>query len=113
MPAAIPDPDAREVDRVEALVTVDDPGRVDEFLARCQPGSAWLAQIRTAEVTATVRARAPLGSFDERVCLCLSLKLALPVPVEPRLRFVLAAGDDLSLTVTALVRPWSESIRAS
>lgn len=102
--------DAREVDRVEALVTADDSSRAEEFLNRCEFGSRWLARIRTAEVEATVLARNPLGSFDERQVTCLRLGLSRSVPIEPRLRFQLAADDDASLTASALVRPWdSES----
>lgn len=98
--------DAREVDRVEALVTADDSSRADEFLARCEFGSRWVARIRTAEVQATVLARNPLGSFDERQVTCLRLGLSRSVPVEPRLRFQITAEDDPTLTAAALVRPW-------
>jgi hypothetical protein len=101
-----PQPDAREVDRVEALITADDSDLADDLLARCVPGSTWLALIRTAEVTATVVARNPLGTFDERVCTCLSLRLALPVPVEPGLRFRIVADDGTDLTASGVVRPW-------
>jgi hypothetical protein len=38
MPTPRPWADAREVDRVEALVTVDDAARVDAFLASCVVG---------------------------------------------------------------------------
>jgi hypothetical protein len=99
-------PDAREVDRVEALVTVNDSSRVDAFLERCSVGSTWRAKIRTAWVTAHVLARSPLGTFDERTCTCLRLGLDLPVPVEPGLRFQVLAPDDESLSATGLVRPW-------
>ena len=99
-------PEAREVDRVEALATVDDPARVDEFLERSSPGSEWTVHIRTAEVSATLIARKPLGTFDERVCTCLSLWLKLPVPVEPGLRFQIVDKDASDLFVTAVVRPW-------
>src|ERR1700760_2217469 len=101
-----PQPDAREVDRVEALITADDSDLADELLARCVPGSTWTALIRTAEVTATVVARNPLGTFDERVCTCLSLRLALPVPVEPGLRFRIVADDGTDLGASGVVRPW-------
>jgi hypothetical protein len=101
-------PDAREVDRIETLVTANDPARVDAFLARCVPGSTWSVQIRTALVSATVLARRPLGSFDEHDCTCLSLRLALPVPVEPGLRLQIAAEDDPSLTASGIIRPWGE-----
>lgn len=104
--ATRPPLDAREVDRFEALVTADDADQVDALLARCVPGSTWLAQIRTAEVTATVAARNPLGTFDERICTCLSLRLALPVPVEPGLRFRLVADDGSELGASGVVRPW-------
>jgi hypothetical protein len=98
--------DAREVDRIEALIAVDDGARVDAFLERCTIGSAWRVQVRTARVSARVLARAPLGTFDERVCTCLRLGLELPVPVEPGLRFRVEASDDPSLSATAVVRPW-------
>ncbi len=101
--------DAREVDRVEVLATADDSERADEFLGRCEFGSRWLARIRTAEVEATVLARNPLGSFDERQVTCLRLGLSRAVPVEPRLRFRLVAEDDQGLTASALVRPWGSS----
>jgi len=99
-------PDAREVDRIEILATANDPARVDAFLASCFPGSPWAVQIRTADVTATLLARRPLGSFDERHCTCLSLRLALPVPVEPGLRLQIASEDDPSLTASGIIRPW-------
>ena len=100
-----PMPDAREVDRVDALVTVVDPGSVELFLDRCFPGSTWTAHIRTAEVTATVLSREPLGTFDERVCTCLRLRLSRSVPVEPGLRFRLLAPDG-AVTADGVVRPW-------
>src|SRR6059058_4941577 len=99
-------PDAREVDRIEALMTADDSDRVDDLLARCVPGSTWTALIRTAEVTATVVARSPLGTIDERVCTCLSLRLAPPVPVEPGLRFRIVADDGSDLGASGVIRPW-------
>ena len=99
-------PDAREVDRVEALITAEDSDNVDRLLERCVPGSTWLAQIRTAEVEAVVVARNPLGTFDERVCTCLSLKLVLPVPVEPGLRFRIVADDGSEVAASGVVRPW-------
>ncbi len=105
MPVQTP-PDAREVDRIEALVTADDSDRADDLLARCVLGSTWTALIRTAEVTATVVARNPLGTFDERVCTCLSLRLALPVPVEPGLRFRIVADDGTDLGASGVIRPW-------
>lgn len=107
MPDPRPQPDAREVDRVEALATVDDAGRVDDFLERSVPGSEWTVQIRTAEVSATLIARNPLGNFDERVCTCLSLWLARPVPVEPGLRIRIIDRDGADLTASAVVRPWA------
>ena len=100
-------PDAREVDRIEALVTVNDPAKVDAFLEECLPGTTWRVQIRTAEVWATIRDRTPLGLFDERVCTCLSLRLARPVPVEPGLRFQIVAEEDESLSASGLIRPWN------
>lgn len=106
MPAPRPPIDAREVDRVEALVTADDSRRVDEFLGRCEFGSRWLARIRTADVEATVLARSPLGTIDERQVTCLRLGLSRLVPVEPGLRFRLEADDSSGLTASALVRPW-------
>lgn len=108
MSAARPLPDAREVDLVHALVTVPDPQRVDAFLARCVVGSTWRVKIRTAEVSAHVSDRAPLGTFDERICTCVGLRLELPVPVEPGLRFQIAASDDPALSATGVVRPWIE-----
>jgi len=94
------------VTRLEAIVTADDADQADEWLNRCFPGSTWLAMIRTAEVSATVLARNPLGTFDEKICTCLSLRLALPVPVEPGLRFRLQADDGTDLTASGVVRPW-------
>jgi hypothetical protein len=99
-------PDAREVDRVEALVTADDSDLADQLLARCVVGSTWTAMIRTAEVGAVVVARNPLGTFDERVCTCISLLLDLPVPVEPGLRFRIVADDGTDLGASGVVRPW-------
>jgi hypothetical protein len=101
-----PQPDAREVDRLEALIAVDDRDTVDAFLDRCVPGSTWTVQIRTAAVTATVLARDPLGTFDERDCTCVRLRLSLPVPVEPGLRFRIVADDASALSATGVVRPW-------
>ena len=98
--------DAREVDRVEAIVAADNVAPGVDWPARCAPGSTWIAQIRTAEVIATVLARNPLGTFDERMCTCLSLRLALPVPVEPGLRFHLLADDASDLRLSGVVRPW-------
>jgi hypothetical protein len=106
MAAAIQTPDAREVDRIRALVTVVDASRVDAFLDRAVVGSQWRAHVRTAAVSARVLERAPLGTFDEHICTCLTLGLDLPVPVEPGLRFQLVAHDDPELAATALVRPW-------
>jgi len=99
-------PDAREVDRVEAIVAADNAENGADWPARCAPGSTWIARIRTAEVVATVLARTPLGTFDERMCTCLSLRLALPVPVEPGLRFQLIADDASDLRLSGVVRPW-------
>lgn len=107
MPHSSRIPDAREVDRLEALVTVNDPAKADEFLRECLPGTVWHVRIRTAEVWATIRDRKPLGSFDERDCTCVSLRLARPVPVEPGLRFQLVAEEDESLTASGLIRPWA------
>jgi len=107
-PPPRPQPDAREVDRVEALIAVDDPKTVNAFLDRCVPGSTWTAHIRTASVTATVLARNPLGTLNERDCTCLRLRLALPVPVEPGLRFRIVADDASALAATAVVRPWGD-----
>jgi hypothetical protein len=106
MPATQPKIDAREVDRVEALVTVPDDARTDDFLDASVPGSSWQVQIRTASVAARLIARVPLGNFDERVCTCLRLRLDRAVPVEPGLRFTLHAADDPTLEVAAIVRPW-------
>ena len=104
MPPTIPD--AREVDRVEAIVAAENAEPGADWPALCSPGSTWIAQIRTAEVIATVLARTPLGTFDERMCTCLSLRLALPVPVEPGLRFRLLADDTSDLRLSGVVRPW-------
>jgi hypothetical protein len=101
-----PWPDAREVDRIEVLATADDPARADAFLAYCLPGSSWSVRVRTAEVSATLRARRPLGSFDEHDCTCLSLQLDRPVPVEPGLRLRIVAEDDPELTASGIIRPW-------
>jgi hypothetical protein len=101
-----PLPEIREVDRVEALATVSDAARADDFLERCVPGSEWTVRIRTAEVSATLIARAPLGSVDEHICTCLSLWLKLPVPVEPGQRFQIVDPGDETLGVAAIVRPW-------
>ena len=101
-------PDAREVDRVEALATANDSARADEFLGRCLPGSTWIVRIRTAEVAATIISCKPLGSVSQRDCTCLSLRLSLPVPVEPGLRFQIITPDDQTLTASALVRPWDD-----
>lgn len=103
-----PQPEAREVDRIEALVTVDDAARADEFLDRAAPGSEWTVRVRTAEVSATLIRRTPLGSFDERVCTCVSLWLSRTVPVEPGLRFRILDKDDETLSVSAVVRPWAD-----
>ncbi len=108
MPNPRPQPEAREVDRIEALATVNDPARAEEFLERSAPGSEWTVRVRTAEVSATLISRRPLGTFDERVCTCLSLWLTRPVPVEPGLRIQVIDLDDEALTVTAVVRPWSD-----
>lgn len=100
-------PDAREVDRVDALLTPLDATQAEAFLARCVPGSTWTAHIRTAEVGASVISRTRLGTFDERSCTCVQLQLDLPVPVEPQLRFRLVADDDPDLEVAGMVRPWT------
>lgn len=100
-------PEIREVDRIEALVTVNDASRAAEFLDRCAPGSDWTVRVWTAEVEATLIARKPLGSFDETVCTCLSLWLKRIVPVEPGQRFQVVAQDDEALSATGVVRPWS------
>lgn len=107
MPNPRPLPEIREVDRIEALATVNDSARVDEFLERSVPGSEWMVRVRTAEVGATLIARNPLGSFDERVCTCLSLWLHRTVPVEPGQRFQVLDRDDENLSLTAVVRPWT------
>src|SRR5262245_54592121 len=100
-------PDAREVDRVEALATALGEGMTEAFLARCVPGSMWTARIRTAEVEARIVAREPLGSFEESACTCLTLSLARPVPVEPGLRFQIVADDKSGVVGACLVRPWA------
>ena len=103
-------PDAREVDRIEVLATVNDPARADAFLEVCRPGSRWSVRIRTALVPATLVARRPLGSFDEHDCTCLSLRLARPVPVEPGLRLQLEAEDDPSQSAAGVIRPWDSRV---
>lgn len=100
------DPDAREVDRVDALITAADSDRVDELLERCVEGSHWMTHIRTADVEATVTRRHPLASISERDCFCVRLRLDLPVPVEPGLRFRITFLDDPTLAGAAIVRPW-------
>lgn len=102
------EPDSREVARVEALATVEDERDSDRFLDRCVPGSTWTARIRTAEVTATVLTRTPLGTLPEKVCTCVRLRLSRSVPVEPGLRFEIIADDHSGLTVKCLVRPWGD-----
>ncbi len=109
MPIPNPIPDAREVDLVEALVTVNDAAHAEMFLERCIPGSTWRLTIRTALVSARVLARTPLGTFDERVCTCLRLRLDLPVPVEQGLRFRLSIPDNEELSATGVVRPWEST----
>ncbi len=101
------EPDIREVSRVEALCTVEggDP-EIDAFLDRCVPGSKWTAKIRTAEVSATILTRAPLGTFSERIFSCVRLRLSRAVPVEPGLRFEIVADDHSGLIAKCLVRPW-------
>ena len=106
MPSPLSTPDAREVGRVEALVTVLNAEDAPAFLDRCKVGSTWTAHIRTAEVIATVSARSPLGTFDESICTCVRLKLSRPVPVEPRLRFRIVADDESGIEAAAVVRPW-------
>lgn len=98
--------DGREVDRVEMLMTPDHSERAGTFLDHCVPGSTWTAFVRTARVTATVLARKPLGSFDERICTCVRLHFDEPVPLEPGLRFRIVADDDHAVTATGVVRPW-------
>ena len=100
------DPDAREVTRIELLMTADDPESVHDFLDRCTPGSRWNTQIRTAEVMGTVLKRVPLGHFEEQICTCVSIKLSKPVPVEPGMRLKISNVEDPTLTATGVVRPW-------
>ena len=107
MPNPRPDPEAREVDRIEVLATVDDATLAGEFLDRCMPGSEWNVKIRTAEVSATLIRRKPLGTFDEHVCTCLSLWLTRTVPVEPGLRIHILDKDEERISATAVIRPWS------
>ena len=99
-------PDAREVDRIDVLTTVDDPARIDEFLAHAVPGSLWTVHIRTADVSGHITARRPLGMFSERDCSCLTLRLVLPVPVEPGLRIHLSAWEAPGLKLSGVIRPW-------
>ena len=101
-----PVPDAREVDRIEAIVAADDADQMPNWPDHCAVGSTWTALIRTAEVTATVAARNPLGTFAEQMCTCLTLRLDRPVPVEPGLRFHLVAEDQSGLRLAGVVRPW-------
>jgi hypothetical protein len=103
-------PDAREVDRIEVLATAHDSAQREAFLDLCRPGSLWSVQIRTAVVPATLIARQPLGSFDERDCTCLSLRLARPVPVEPGLRLQLEPQEDPSRRAAAIIRPWETRV---
>src|ERR1700760_1471769 len=98
------DPDAREVVKVEALATVDDAERAEEFLTQCVPFSRWLVRIRTAGGAAEGRKRMPLGPFDEPVCPCVTPPLNRPVPVEPGLRIRMSLEDDPTLFASAVVR---------
>ena len=107
MPNPRPTPEAREVDRIEVLAAIDDAAFAEEFLDRCTPGSEWTVKVRTAEVSATLISRMPLGTFDERICTCLSLWLTRTVPVEPGLRIHILDKDEERLSATAVVRPWS------
>ena len=106
MPTPHPWSEAREVTRIDALVTVDDPSLVDAFLQYCVPGSLWTVHVRTADVSAHLSARRPLGMFSERDCTCLTLSLAMPVPVEPGLRIGLSAWESPGLKASGVVRPW-------
>lgn len=106
MAASRLEPDAREVDRIDALVAVDDPEKIDTFLDYCVPGSLWTVHVRTADVAAHVAIRRPLGLLSERECTCLTLKLVLPVPVEPGLRIKLTAWESPGLKASGVVRPW-------
>ncbi len=77
MPNPRPPPEARELDRIEALATVNDTARADEFLDRCVPGSEWTVRVRTAEVSATLISRPSSGhvrraSVRTRLSLWLS-----------------------------------------
>jgi hypothetical protein len=101
----MPTIDAREVDLLRVLVTPesDDP---QAFLDHCITGSAWSASIRTATVTATLLARAPLGTLDQTQCTCLDLRLDRPVAVEPGLRIRIAHSQHPELRGVGVVRPW-------
>ena len=91
----IPDPDIREVDRIEALCTVEgDEREIDAFLDRCVPGSTWTARIRTAEVRRPLLSRTPWARSPSGLHL-RSLRLTRPVPVEPGLRFQIVADRRL------------------
>lgn len=106
MPARQLPNEARDVATINALVTPDAGTDSSAFLDHCHPGSAWMVRIRTAEVTASLVQKSPLGGFDERICCCLKLRLDKPVPVEPGLRFGLAPADDPALSATGVIRPW-------
>lgn len=99
---------AREVDRLELIVTPVDPGDADAFLDACAVGRSWRIAIRTADEPAVVTRRSPLGTIDERSCLCLSLKLARPVPVEPGLRVRLVAQGPTAVEAAGVVRRWAD-----
>ncbi len=99
---------AREVDRLELIVTPVDPDAAVAFLEACAVGRGWRVAIRTADEPAVVTARAPLGTIDERSCLCLSLRLARPVPVEPGLRVRLVADAPPAIEAVGVVRPWAD-----
>ena len=102
------EPDAREVDRLDAVVTpaeATDPGA---FLARCVAGSVWLVSIRTAEVRGRLEARTPLGTLDERLGTRVRVRLERPVPVEPGLAVRLVSVEDEGIAAAGVVRVWED-----
>lgn len=102
------DPDAREVDRLELIVTPADSAAPDALLAALAPGSSWLVRVRTAEVLGTLVGRAPLATLDQRLGTCLRLRLDRPVPVEPGLAVQVVCPADPALSAAGVVRPWTD-----
>lgn len=102
------EPDAREVDRLDAVVTPAESVEPDAFLARCVPGSLWTVAIRTAEVRARLESRSPLGTLDQRLGTRVRLRLDRPVPVEPGLSVRLVSREDANISATGVVRIWDD-----